>query len=1059
MARRLVGRASEVEVGLTTLDRAAGGRGSVLVVNGEPGIGKTRLAHEWADAAGRRGYETVWASGWSGAGAPPYWPWSEVLTTIEHPELINVARDAPDSGRFAWFLAVTDAIWARSASAPLLIVLDDAHEVDADGLLLTRFVAQRVARHPIVLVVTHRSTPDVRPAAADVLVDMAASGTAVPLRGLDAAGIEAFVVEYGSSRGGLAGQADAPDAAGLAKALEAQTGGNPFLLEELLAAGAMGPALPDGARRLLRAQLDALDAGAVAAVEAAAVLGSEASIWEVAEVAGLTADEAGEARRLAARAGLARVARPDRFELRHHLAREMVVDGLAPERRAVLHGRCIDALGATGGADRRIRVARHALARAELAPAHLDDSAVVVRTCAAELLSQGSPETAAGLLAELVDRFSASGRRVDPQLRAELGLARQATGRLADARAELWQAASGSSQVDACVEARIALGLGGVWVGQHRAVDDRRAYGDLLDRAIERLERDPAAADAASLLASLHVRRSAERAIAGAADVADVRAAVAQVRATGDDRHLAAALSLLHHVLLGPEHGAERRSLAREQLDVARACGDELHALIARMWWTVDQLLAGRDADRSLAELRERSDALGMRAMTYVADAIDVMRLQRAGQLDAAERAAVACRQLGNEVGDADAELYHGAHILATHWFRGTAGELLPFAQSLADSAVLPSENPIYTATVAYLAAAGGDTDAAVHALARLDAASLARTPTSSSWLVTMFALVEATVALGDRDLARQLYDALSPHGELPLIGSVGVCCFGSAHWSLGRAAAVSGDRTAAIEHFERASRANQQLGNRPMTAICRAELSRLLAERAAPGDHARAAGLLGAAIAAGRAMGLHARVEEWELRRAELPATEEGDRGWWLRRADGWEVVGCGERAQIRHSVGMQHLAALLASPCVEVTAGSLAGVELVQARQPLVDASTIEALRRRVGDLERAIDDAVLDRREEDRAELQRELEEVLDHARSVARPGGGSRVFDDPAERARTAVQKAIRRAVRSVGAQAPQLGSALEASVRTGHRCCYVPVGDAPVTWTVQTSVDR
>jgi hypothetical protein len=102
----------------------------------------------------------------------------------------------------------------------------------------------------------------------------------------------------------------------------------------------------------------------------------------------------------------------------------------------------------------------------------------------------------------------------------------------------------------------------------------------------------------------------------------------------------------------------------------------------------------------------------------------------------------------------------------------------------------------------------------------------------------------------------------------------------------------------------------------------------------------------------------------------------------------------------------------------------------------------------------LEDEIDRATL-RGEGDRGDqLQRELDEIVGHARAVTRPGERSRRFDDSAERARTSVQKAIRRAIANVARSAPQLGDELLASVHTGHRCSYEPTCGAPSAWTVR-----
>jgi tetratricopeptide (TPR) repeat protein len=443
-----------------------------------------------------------------------------------------------------------------------------------------------------------------------------------------------------------------------------------------------------------------------------------------------------------------------------------------------------------------------------------------------------------------------------------------------------------------------------------------------------------------------------------------------------------------------------------------------------------------------------------MQAILFVIEAIDVMRRSREGQLDAAEKAAAACLDRGVEVGDADASTYYGAHLLALRWYAGTGAELLELAQELAASTAMPLENPVFTAVVASFAADAGDADRAEQAIARLGRGRLDQLLRGSSWLVTMFALVEAATRLNDAGLANELYALLAPYASLPIVGSIGVCCFGSAERSLGLAARVAGRLDDAIGHLERAVTENQRLGNRPMTAIARADLAETLIASGDPGGRARAVPVLARAIEAAERMRLHGRLPGWLRLRDSLENARLSPEASCVRHGEEWELVANGERALVTHTVGMDYLATLLAAPGAEISAGQLAGAELSSPAQDVLDAPAIRSLSRRMSQLEDEIDRATL-RGQGDRAEqLQRELDEIVGHARVVSRPGERSRRFDDAAERARTSVQKAIRRAISNVARSAPHLGAELLASVHTGHRCAYEPTRGAPEAWIVR-----
>ena len=77
-----VGRERELQELLRGLDQAATGRGGLVLIRGEPGIGKSRLADELATRARERGVRVLWGRAWTDAGAPPYWPWIQVLRSL-----------------------------------------------------------------------------------------------------------------------------------------------------------------------------------------------------------------------------------------------------------------------------------------------------------------------------------------------------------------------------------------------------------------------------------------------------------------------------------------------------------------------------------------------------------------------------------------------------------------------------------------------------------------------------------------------------------------------------------------------------------------------------------------------------------------------------------------------------------------------------------------------------------------------------------------------------------------------------------------------------------------
>jgi tetratricopeptide (TPR) repeat protein len=1050
MAGEFVGRQHRLAVVCDALDRVERHQGCTIVVAGEAGIGKSRFAREAAALGRARDMDVVWAAGWPSGGAPAYWPWPQVLGALDPSEgdALTVAPGAAETERFGRFRGAADVLWRRAADRPLLVVVDDVHTLDADGLLFTRFVAHGTAGHRVVLVLTQRTGADVAPHAVELLDEITGVGIVCRLEALSSDEIGQLIEVRG-----------APAEVRVVQRVRELTGGVPFLIEQVLDAGLHhrpGP-IPDPARRLTEARLRGLTPTERAVVEAAAVLGTPFVSVELADVSDADLAAVQTACTQAATLGLLRADGPTRFVFVHELAREAVIASLGPSRLAELQGRCLAILddGATS-VERSSRRAHHALARAACSTEHVAAAIVIARESARHLGGHGSPEAAVELLGAALDLHQGTQPMEVAPLLVELGDALVATGRLGASRDVFRRAVNAAMDVDdAATLARAALGLGGVWVHEHRTADTWREYTDLVGRAIDQIRMDPSP-DARALCADLQLRLTAERAAVGDAEPDEVVVALDGVRNAGSPRDVLSGLSLLHHMMLGPQHAHERVAVADELVEMARACGDDLHLVMGLLWRAVDDVLLGRDADRALGELRARADALGMRAILFVLDAIDVMRQLRAGDLVEAEASAVACHERGVEVGDADAETYFAAHILGIHWYRGTAGDLLGLAQAMAASSSTPANNPVFTATTAALAAAAGDVDAAERALSALGRDELKKLLTGSTWLVTMFTVVEAAVNLEDVGLAEQAYELLRPYEHLPTMAAIGVCCFGSTARTLGLAARVTGRFDDAVAHLEQAVSENQRLGNRPMTAIARADLAETLMARRRPGDRARALQLIARALEGGTQIGLTGRLDGWTGLQARIERDDIEASASLERADDGWLIAASGERARIAPTSGMDYLAKLLASPRIDITVGALVGLDLVSPPQELLDASARHALGRRIADLESAVDVASLRGDTDEEARVQHELDELLAHVRSAVGPTGRSRRFDDANERARTSVQKAIRRAIATIGRDCPELADTLARSVKTGFSCRYEPAADAPERWDVRAS---
>jgi hypothetical protein len=611
-------------------------------------------------------------------------------------------------------------------------------------------------------------------------------------------------------------------------------------------------------------------------------------------------------------------------------------------------------------------------------------------------------------------------------------------GRLREARSQFWREADEAERRgDREALARAALGLGGVWVHEHRSLVERTRVLEVQARALAGL--DPGS----DLVPRLRTRLSAEEAYLTQVPDA-VLDELVQARRRGDAVAYAEALSLAHHLLLGPDHSSRRLAVADELIRVSAATQrprDMSHGLV---WRTVDLFLAGdRHAPRSLAELREWLELHPCACFSYVVDALDVMLAIRAGKLKDAEQKAEACYTLGLDVGDADAIGWYGAHLVAIYWFQGRADEVLPIVADMTHSTTLATPNEAFFAALAVLAVAAGEVDHARAALASLTLNGLASIPRSSNWLATMLGVCEAAHLLGDVTAAGEAYRLLHPHAGLPVMVSLAISCLGSAHRPLGLAAATTGDLDEAVAQLEAALVADLSVGHGPAHVMDSMALADLLDRRREGGDTTRAAAVRTAAIAEARRYEMDARAHGWA---EAVDASRSPPAVSCERVGPDWHVRVDVRTAVVPHSVGITYLAALVARggeqiPSLELASGhalTLRGV----APEPVLDERAKAEYRRRIEELQNDIDVAEVDADLERAARARIELDRYLGELTRATGLFGRTRTFDDDAERARVSVTKALNRALSQLERADASVAGEIRSRLVTGVRCTFL-----------------
>jgi hypothetical protein len=628
--------------------------------------------------------------------------------------------------------------------------------------------------------------------------------------------------------------------------------------------------------------------------------------------------------------------------------------------------------------------------------------------------------------------------------------------------------AEGAGDVEAIAHA--VLGLAGLWVSERRTLTGAVMLEERLKGVLRRLGED-AASEGRSLAGerrrqhhrsalALRVRaRLAAEADYRRGESTEILALLAEARAFADPVVLADVLSLAHHCLLGPDDVTVRRELALDLIRASFRTGRRSDRLMGLMWQTVDAYTAGdAHAGRLLGELKDELSERDHPAVGFVVSAIDVMLAIRAGRLDDAESLVGICAKSGASAGDIDWEWWPGAQLVTIRWYQGRLPELLPMITERVHSRALSAVDNSTVVALAVAAALDGDRPTAASVLASVCGTDLAALPRSSSWLATMNGVVETARLMGDAEVAAKAYELLLPYADLPLVGGLGVTCCGSVRQALGVASLAFGDVDGAVGHLRAAVRHNLALGHWPAVVWSRRRLAEAHRLRGRPEDAAAAERELSAARNEAAALGLPV-VEGDPLTASGGGLAASGDQP---AAANDAELATCGRVGRkwrltlgdrsvlVEDSIGMLHLAVLIANPRQEIPAAdlvsglaSLGGSRDGGAAQPVLDPQAVAEYRSRLRSLDAELELADAGGDPDQARALRAEREWLRAQLASATGLAGRQRSFPDEAERARVAAGKAIRRALVRIADTDGRIGEHLRQSVRTGTRCSYWP----------------
>jgi eukaryotic-like serine/threonine-protein kinase len=308
-----VGRVREVDALRSALDDVLAGSGRLVLLVGEPGIGKTRTAEELTTYARLRNAEVLTGRCYESEGAPAYWPWVQIiraylqereadeLAAVMGPGAADIAQVVPEvrerlpdlpappaleaeQARFRLFDSISTFLRSATTHRPLVLVLDDLHWADKPSLLLLQFVARGLRQGRLLVLATYRDVELSRKhPLSETLAELSREHLSqrIRLRGLGEGDVARFI-EITAGK---------PPPRALVSAVYRQTEGNPFFVNEvvrlLVSEGRLDEvkdvspadiAIPESVKEVIGRRLDRLSPECNEVLSIAAVIGREFGI-------------------------------------------------------------------------------------------------------------------------------------------------------------------------------------------------------------------------------------------------------------------------------------------------------------------------------------------------------------------------------------------------------------------------------------------------------------------------------------------------------------------------------------------------------------------------------------------------------------------------------------------------------------------------------------------------------------------------------------------------------------------------------------------------------------
>ncbi|MCH7697400.1 MAG: protein kinase [Chloroflexi bacterium] len=886
-----VGREDETKELRTALASAISGEGKIVLLTGEPGIGKTRLAEELATYARLRDAQVLWGRCHERAGQPSYWPWVQAIRSYVHSrdlqalesdmgsgaadiaQVVTEIRDRlpglatppaldPEQARFRLFDSITTFLKNASNREPLVIVLDDIQWADEASLLLLQFLAKEIQSSRVLVICTVRDTElDREQPAARVLAELAKEPvtSSIALTGLTTDDITQFV-ELST------GKVAAP---GLAGALFKQAEGNPFVTSEIvkllasdgrLDEGATSTswsvAIPDGVRAIVTRRLEHLSEPCRDFLASAAVVGRAFDLRVVERVAGVSVEAAVDALDEAASARLVEELEEGtgRYQFSHAITRDTLYQDQPPSRRLELHRAVGERLESIYGTESAAHIGQLAYHFAEAAKAGTAEKAVAyARKAGDQALARLAYEDAVGHYRRAVQALAFVDQQSD-KVRAELllaqGTAAIKTAGYKEAKKPLWEALGIAKEIgDVRLFTLSTLAFSRSAFEAYKVEPERVA---MLEDALKLVGESDAALRArlCSELASA-LQWSADP---GRRDELGDEALTLSREAHDSEGRLDILVSWIeanyHHDRLD-----QRLEVCHELIDAGQEFGSIWHEAEGNLRLYTSSLEAGDvpGADEAARLFRNIVEKGKINRYAGWVAAYPAMKAIFEGRLEEADVLVPQTLAAFQSCGEPDALLRAGFQLMTLRTFQGRLAELEPAIRGVVTQY---GETVASRVIMAFYWTQAGNLEEAREEweLAKEHIADLSRDP---SWFETQLMLAEVCAFVEDAERANTLYELIGDYADRNGVLSLGAVCTGSVAHQAALLAVTAGRLDEAEMHFETALVANERMGTRPFLARTQFAYARMLLKRDGEGDDEKARELIADSLETAEEIGM----------------------------------------------------------------------------------------------------------------------------------------------------------------------------------------------------------